>query len=387
MSQEQTGSIVALAVHARHVPAIERRRFELDARRELDGRALLFETCHRVEAYSLVPDGDTSIAKLNVPDGGQVLTGDAAVRHLVTVAVGGDSVVAGEDQVLHQLRGAVDAARDADRLDPTLERMFALALHAGRRARSWHQGPRRSLADVAIESIERHRGPLRGREVLVVGAGRMGRLTARAAVVAGASVSVANRSRETAETLATEAHGRVEPFDPGDAAGRYAGIVVGLGGAWPIGRATIDALATAETVVVDLSVPPAVPDELAGVLGARLLTADSFAIGASQADPDPRAARRLETLIDDTTAEFGRWQQGHAARLAASALRERADDAREDELAALWRRLPELDPDARDAIEGMTRHLADRILRAPFERLGRDSDGRVEHAVRDVFGL
>jgi hypothetical protein len=35
----------------------------------------------------------------------------------------------------------------------------------------------------------------------------------------------------------------------------------------------------------------------------------------------------------------------------------------------------------------MTRHLADRILRAPFERLGRDSDGRVEHAVRDAFGL
>ena len=57
------------------------------------------------------------------------------------------------------------------------------------------------------------------------------------------------------------------------------------------------------------------------------------------------------------------------------------------ELAALWRQLPALAPQERAAIEAMTRHLAERILRPPLERLGRDRDGRIERAVRDVFAL
>jgi glutamyl-tRNA reductase len=64
-----------------------------------------------------------------------------------------------------------------------------------------------------------------------------------------------------------------------------------------------------------------------------------------------------------------------------------ADRAREAELAALWRRLPDLEPETRAAIEGMTRHLADRLLREPLERLGRDGDGRDGRAIRDIFAL
>jgi hypothetical protein len=35
----------------------------------------------------------------------------------------------------------------------------------------------------------------------------------------------------------------------------------------------------------------------------------------------------------------------------------------------------------------MSRHLADRLLREPLERLGRDVDGGVERAARDLFAL
>jgi hypothetical protein len=65
----------------------------------------------------------------------------------------------------------------------------------------------------------------------------------------------------------------------------------------------------------------------------------------------------------------------------------RSDRRREAELAALWRRLPDLEPEAREAIDGMTRHLARRLLREPLERLGRDTNGRDERAVRDIFAL
>jgi glutamyl-tRNA reductase len=372
--------------HARHVQAVERERFATALRREQAEHALLLETCHRVEAYLASADGAERLAA-GMPAGGRALVGEQAVHHAMTVAVGRDSVVVGEDQILHQLRASVDAARRAGSLDPALERLFALALHAGRRARSWRQGPPRSLADVALASIERQVGPVRGRDVLVIGAGRMGRLAARAAAAVGASVVVANRSAGGAEALASSIGARTEAFDPDVRIGGFTGVIVALAGPWPIGAATIDALATSPTVVIDLSVPAAVPVTLAGILGRRLITADDLAL----ADVGPAAGHgssaRLDALADRATVDFLDWLKRREGRTTAEALVDHADRECDSELAALWRRLPELEPEAREAIDAMTRHLATRLLREPLKRLGRNTDGRDERTVRDLFAL
>jgi glutamyl-tRNA reductase len=389
VSRASPGAVVALVAHARQVPAVERERFGTRLRKELADRALLLETCHRVEGYIICADDTERMALVcALPAGAKALVGEPAVRHAITVAVGRDSVVVGEDQVLHQLRESVHKARAADTLDTALERLFALALQAGRRARSWRQGPQRSLADVALSSIERQTGLLRGRDILVVGAGTMGRLAVRAATAGGALVSIANRSAESARSLATASGARIEAYDPGRRAGTFAGVIVALGGPWPIGAETIGALAASVTVVIDLSVPAAVPEAAAEALGARYISADALALAdVDPGTPQDGAHVRVDTLIDRTTAEFLDWLDRGDGRAAAEALVERANREREAELAALWRRLPDLEPEARLAIEAMAQHLATRLLREPLERLGRDSDGRDERAVRDIFAL
>jgi glutamyl-tRNA reductase len=389
MNQVSPGAILALVAHARQVPTVERVRFAARLRHDLADRALLLETCHRVEGYLIVADDSERLAlAAALPAGGGALIGEPAVRHAITVAVGRDSVVIGEDQVLHQLRESVDRARAADALDTALERLFALALQAGRRARSWRQGPQRSLADLGLASIERQAGSLHGRDILVVGAGRMGRLAAQAAVASGASVSIANRSAERAHALAARTEARIEAFDPGPRIGSFAGVIVALGGPWPIAADTIGVLTRSMTVVVDLSVPAAVPELAAEALGTRFISADSLALS----DVDPRTVQdgsrvRVDALVDRTTMEFLDWLKGHDGRATAEALTRRAEREREAELAALWRRLPNLEPEAREAIEAMTQHLAMRLLREPLERLGRASNGRDERAVRDIFAL
>jgi glutamyl-tRNA reductase len=383
------GAIIALIAHARQVPVVERERFATRLREETAGKALLLTTCHRVEGYLVYPADTERIADAGLlPAGGEMLIGEPAVRHAITVAVGRDSVVVGEDQVLHQLRESVDRARAGGALDTALERLFALALQAGRRARSWRQGPQRSLADLALSSIERQTGALHGREILVVGAGKMGRLAVRAAAAAGASVAVANRSAEAARSLATASGAHIEEFDPGSRAGTFAGVIVALSGPWPIGSETIGALAASATVVVDLSVPVAMPQAAVAVLGPRFVSADALALADLNAGgPWDGSDARVEALIDRTTVEFLDWLARSDGRATAEALVKRADREREAELAALWRRLPDLEPEARLAIETMTQHLATRLLRKPLERLGRDADGRDERAVRDLFAL
>lgn len=389
MSPAGPGAILALVTHARHVPAGERERFAARLRHELTGKALILDTCHRVEGYAICPgDAQRTALAASLPAGGRALIGEPAVRHAIEVAVGRDSVVVGEDQILHQLRESVQAARSAGGLDTVLARLFALALRAGRRARSWHQGPQRSLADVALASIERERGPLRGRDILIVGAGRMGRLAASAAAAAGASVSVANRSAAGAHSLAAATGARVVAFDPGAQTGAFTGVVVALSGPWPIPAGTVEALRGSRTVVIDVSVPAAVPAPAIQALGTRFVSADALALAETEPEMfQGGSLARLDALVDSMTVEFLDWVKGRDGRAAAEALIKRADREREAELAELWRRLPDLQPEARDAIEGMTRHLAQRLLREPLERLGRDSDGRHERAVRDIFAL
>ncbi len=384
-SKIRNADVVVLTAHARHVPVAERERFARHVRERGNADGLLLETCHRVEWYGY--ESEPTPLSVALPAGGLLLHDHDAARHAISVAVGLDSVIAGEDQVLHQLRAAVTAARDMGRLDVVLDRLFTLALRAGRRARSWRSGRPISLADVALAEIGRRIGDLNGRPVLVVGAGEMGRLATAAATAAGARVSVTSRTTTRARALASKTRADITPFDPGPRLADVAAVIVALRGRWSIAPWSADALIGGPGVVVDLSVPPAIPPGLAARLEGRLISADAFA----QADPDAvvgvASVTREQALAEATLAEFRSWLAGRSRRAAARAIAERAETDRRAELDELWRRLPSLEPEVRDAIDRMSRHLAGRILREPLERLGRDRDGRSERAARELFAL
>ena len=61
MTDTTPRSVVALTAHTRHVPAIERKPFAQRLKRGLTNRALILETCHRVEAYAIGEEDGESI--------------------------------------------------------------------------------------------------------------------------------------------------------------------------------------------------------------------------------------------------------------------------------------------------------------------------------------
>jgi glutamyl-tRNA reductase len=365
--------LVALVAHARSVPADERTALAARFRQERPAGSVLVETCHRVELFDVSPDG--AVDEVGV----RVLHDREVVAHAVRLCVGLESAVIAEDQLLHQVRTAVDAAQP---LDPRLDRLFAMATRAGRRARSWLPAERPSLADVALARLDR---PLSGREVLVVGTGPMGRLSVRALQRAGATVTLAGRTPQNVDAAARRAGVGALPFDPGAELGRFDGFVLALAGRWPIAPESVEALLASEAWLIDLSSPPALEGSLRERLGTRLLGIDALA-ERDEAEP-PSLIDRLERLATETQEQYLAWAERAPAREAAREVVERAEDVRRSELETLWRRLPELRPEERGEIENMTRHLADRLLQEPLERLGRDSDGRHERAARELFGL
>lgn len=404
--------VVALVAHARDVHSAERERFaQAAAAIEHDPRVILLRTCHRVELYvAASPSGDEADprAPLNLPDlpvGGRRLADDEAAHHLFAVAAGLDSVVLGEDQVLHQLRECLTerhllsfedsgedcadghrpalAPQQAGELEPVLDRLFQLALHVGRQTRAWREGPPRSLADVALGRIEAT-GSLAGRTVLVVGAGLMSRLSALAAARRGAHVVISNRSADRAAHLAADVAGGTVAFGalPPD----VAGVIVAIAGPWQLSGSAERNLIDGHAVVVDLSSPPAISEAVREGLGARFVSVDDFARGPVEV-LRPRLRNRMERLIDEAGAELARWVGGRAGVPTIQALTEQAEARRTAEVERLLRRMPDLADHERELVDQMSRRLVAGILHAPLASLRGDQNGEHDRAARDLFSL
>lgn len=374
----------ALLAHARWLPAGERARIGADwaARQPLG--TLLVTTCHRVEIYGT----QDALAGLepHVSDGVHGLEDRDAARHLIELAIGRDSAVVAEDQVLHQLRQAAAEARAHGELPRGLDRLTDVALRAGRRARSWLPASRMSIADLALAQAI-GRGDVHGARFLVVGSGEMGRRAVGHLAARGGLVTVASRTLENALELAGHYRFPHAPFDPGpDAIGPVAGIVVALAGSWQIGPDTRRALVESTSWVIDLSSPGALDRDLPAVLGSRLISIDDLSDVAAQPLSE-RLLERLDGLAEEALMQYERWIEDEARRTAADALTDRARALRIAELDRLWGRLPALDQAQRDEVERTVEQITRLLLRDPLEQLGHDSDGRHVRAARDLFRL
>jgi glutamyl-tRNA reductase len=377
--------LLVLASHARQVPSAAREAYAAElAELEPNEATIVVHTCHRVELY--VARGENGEPPLpEPPPGTRRLEGADAARHLVAVACGLDSAVLGENQVLHQVRETLKQRRTEHPLDPSLDRLFQISLHAGRRARSWLSGTKQSLADVALERIAQRAGDPEGRPLLVVGAGVMGRLAAFAAARRGAEVIVTSRTGARAAALAREVGGRTAPFKGDGVVPQVDGALVALCGTWRVGEEDVQQLAESGAMVVDMSSPPAVTEAFQARLGDCFVSTDELA-GESGFEPQGRLRRRLEELVDESSDAYRRWLHSRNALPAIKAIGEAADEQRRQELEWLFRRLPGVAEKDRSLIEQMSHRLVAGILHAPRSALNSDESGELAQAARNLFG-
>lgn len=379
----QPPALVVWVAHARDVSSAAREEYagRLAALGTGPGWAVL-RTCQRVELY-VTGEALAELALPTPPYGTGRLDGADAARHLISVACGLESAVLGEDQVLHQVRQTHVTRRTEGDLDARLDRLFQVALRAGRQARDWMGGERRSLGDAALDRVEQQVGPLAGRQLLVVGAGSMGRMTAAAAARRGAQVLITNRTPARAAAVAGDVGGSAVPW-PGRTEG-VAGVVVAVSGPWPA-PAESARLAPEGVPVVDLSSPSAVPGWLQAELDDLFLSVDDLAWdGQSQLREGLRD--RLEALVAEAGRDYCRWLRTRDSLPAIQGVAEAVEQRRATEMAWLRRRLPQLSEAEFALVEQMSHRLVGGILHAPRTALNLDETGDLGRAARELFGV
>lgn len=185
--------------------------------------AVALATCHRLELYLEGTSSEAAVRAFQgwLSDAPAASTptcrlGAAAGRHLLRVTAGLESAILGEDQILTQVRLAYRGACAAKTSGPLLHRLFHAAFRAGRRVRGETAlaAGIRSLAGAAVAALHRTLGGLRGRTILILGAGEMATLAARSAADRDVGrLIVANRTPERAAALAATVGGEAAPWE------------------------------------------------------------------------------------------------------------------------------------------------------------------------------
>jgi glutamyl-tRNA reductase len=391
--------------------------------------AVVLSTCNRVEVYAHVTRFHPGLQEVRgwLAERGDVhpqdlddlqysYHDDRAAAHLFAVASGLDSMVVGERQIALQVKQAMEVARAEGSARRVLQRLFRQAVRVGRRVRretGVSQGAS-SMVDVGLEVARRRLGvPLTDRRVLLVGAGKLGGLTADRLRDEGvAHVDVWNRSEDKAQRLARRVGGEVVAGARLDDAVADADLVVCTTGAPdPVldldlvvaavqaRRAAGPDAASRRLVLLDLAMPRNVDPRCAELPNVSVVDiADVRAVADGARDGDGDRARSLagavteaRRLVDEEAGRFLAWTRASQVDPTIKALRQQAETVRSTELERLAGRLTGLDDRQREAVEALTRGIVNTLLHGPTVRLKElaDRGGAELHAeaLRELFEL
>ena len=198
-------------------------RFYQDIKEEpaLEGTVVL-STCNRVEVYSTTRDLEAGKKALRELVARRLEVDDKyldrvlympncyqAIEHLFRVASGLESMVLGETEILGQVRGAYDQARERGVSSGVLNTLFQKAISVGKRVRT-ETGLDRNAVSISYAAVEKAKQVLAVLRThgLVVGAGKMSGLALGYLMDNGVTtVVVSNRSYDRALELAQKVGG------------------------------------------------------------------------------------------------------------------------------------------------------------------------------------
>jgi glutamyl-tRNA reductase len=377
-------AIAGISHHTAAVDELEKFRFPDEeaflakARDRFRGVTLL-QTCNRVEV--LVHGEAAHLASMLQEEGREEFslnTGIDALRHLLELACGVDSMIVGEDQILGQLKKSLAVAQECGTASPILELCVNKAIHVGVEVRRRTQINRGavSIGSAAVMLAEEELGTLRGKHILVIGSGEIGMLVAQALAAKDlTAIYVANRTYERAEILAHKIEGKAVRMNDLPRYLALSDVVISCTSApHPVIR--IEELSRVmkarcwpldghprPLIVIDIAQPRDVEEGAEQIDGVRLFTIDSLRkINEMTMSTRRSEAEKARDYIEEELGQFIRLLNGKAADDTLAILHTWAESIRVRERDRALSRLGAGDTRTKEVVEDLTRVLVNKIL-------------------------
>lgn len=372
---------------------------------------VILSTCNRTEVYCLLEAGAAQsaalewlshyhgIAQEDLASYCYQHREENAVRHLMRVASGLDSMVLGEPQILGQIKSSYSLAQEAATVGPLLARLFEYSFSIAKRVRTdtaIGENPV-SVAFAAVDMSRHIFADLARAKTLLIGAGETIELVATHLVQSGVQdIVVANRTlgraREVARkfgaspVLLAEVPERLVDTDI---------VITSTGSQLPIlGKGAVESALKRRRhrpiFMVDIAVPRDVEPEVGDLADVYLYTIDDLR-GIVQENKNGRRdeACKADRIIDEGVSEFLSHRRSLDTVDTLKSLRMQADELRAQELNKALKQLRKgEDPQA--VLQRLAQGLTNKLIHRPSVSLKRaGSEGRLEMLdwARELFGL
>ncbi|HKK55314.1 glutamyl-tRNA reductase [Marinobacter sp.] len=361
--------------------------------------AAILSTCNRTELY-LAGDDDCAPSVLrwlagfhDLPAGDleealYVYRDAEAVRHVMRVAAGLDSMVLGEPQILGQLKDAYALARQHEASGGFLSRLFEQTFSVAKRVRTETaigENPV-SVAYAAVSMAHHIFSDMSRHKALLIGAGKTIELVSRHLADAGVKdFLVANRTFERAQALADARGGKgILLSEIPDYLADVDIIISSTASPLPIlGKGAVERTLKKRKhrpyFMVDIAVPRDIEPEVGSLEDVFLYTVDDLhQVIEENVRSREGAAREAENLVADGVNRFLSQLRALDAVSTLKQFRQRAETLRDVETEKALRALRNgADPET--VLRGMARGLTNKLLHEPSIQVRKaTTEGRME---------
>ncbi|WP_167386771.1 glutamyl-tRNA reductase [Aeromonas cavernicola] len=303
---------------------------------------------------------------------------EEAVRHLMRVACGLDSLVLGEPQILGQIKQSYAHAQQSDAVKGSLERLFQKSFSVAKRVRTDTEigASAVSVAFAAVSLGRRIFADLAKTKVLLVGAGETIELVARHLREQNVTqMMVANRTLPRAQLLASEFGAKVMTLEEIPDYLHEADIVISsTASPLPIiGKGMVERALKARRYkpmfLVDIAVPRDIEAQVDELADAYLYTVDDLqGIIEQNLETRKRAAAEAELIVQEERDQFMGWYRGQNSVDLIRDYRQQSQQVAEEELQRALLALAQGDS-AEQTLKTLAHRLTNKLIHAPTQAL------------------
>jgi glutamyl-tRNA reductase len=417
-------SLLVIGVNHRTSPVAARERFwmnesgmyealnQLRCARGIE-EAVVLVTCNRTEFILWAADTVAAASAVReylaarhglVPDEWENFyrfEADGALRHIFRVAASLDSMVVGEPEITGQVKAAWTKAQKAGATGRFLDTVFQKALSVSKRVRNETTigAAAVSVPYAAVELAKQIFGSLEGRRVLVLGAGKMGELSARYLIASGAAaVWVTNRTFAHAVELAGKLGGAAVPFEERWQHLAASDIVISSTGCPHVilSRQDAERIHRARqgrpVFLIDIAVPRDIDPAVRQVPGVFLYDIDDLEqVVSRNLGQRHAAAAGAEKIVAREAQVFAAKLKAERVVPTIASLRARLEEIRREEIERYRRQAGPLTPADEELLAALTAQMVQRIATELARELkqapGQPEQDQLTAAVRRLFHL
>ncbi|MCW8332123.1 glutamyl-tRNA reductase [Photobacterium sp. SDRW27] len=323
----------------------------------------------------------------------------AAVRHLMRVSCGLDSLVLGEPQILGQVKQSYSDSRDYNAVHGMLEKLFHKSFTVAKRVRTETDigGNAVSVAFAACTLAKQIFESLSDATVLLVGAGETIELVARHLAEQGCNkLIVANRTRERAANLAEEFGAEVIGLPEIPEHLHRADIVISsTASPLPIiGKGMVEKAIKARRhqpmLLVDIAVPRDIEQEVGELNDAYLYTVDDLhSIVEKNREQRKVAAIQAEAIVSEESAAFMSWLRSLEAVDSIRQYRCYADDIKTELLSRSLQAIAN-GSEPEKVLAELSNKLTNKLIHAPtraMQQAAHNGEPEKLAVIRETLGL